>query len=514
MLGAMVQGVFPCLDGAHILWSLSLGATALTRSPEVHSLLVRLLDGQTGGPELLGLQQILERQGYFRVPDGVSLVAPDERWRLWDRFDFQEFCSSAGGEKIHAFLGDGQGLTWIYPTRAGQDPCLECLVRRWIANSFLGKAGEELCQPGRQVAWEACLTQADCQDYLQKGVRWGQVAWKEKDQREWQYLPVLPVPLCRRCSHLGVQCPQASIYDPRWGLLPRQGLWKDLPEGFWLESATPGESLWLTGDPGYPGGTGASSCSQEESRLRAMGEAVERYCASFVAIPGRPEICLTFGSGSLSHGLACGADLESARQSAYREKVERDATAVFWGRLTSGVATGALRLEEIPWSPGDLDVVLLSVPSSAQPVYVCALRDGQGRVACGAACQFSLKAVEEAFHNYEFLQRHGDRPLQSKLPQTFEEHLCYYWQHPRHFPWKRVLAISSNSAVESLGGPLAVEFFELTTCDVRAVGLRVVRALAPEALFLPASHDDWPCQTARWKELVGKRKPPIPHPFG
>jgi hypothetical protein len=100
------------------------------------------------------------------------------------------------------------------------------------------------------------------------------------------------------------------------------------------------------------------------------------------------------------------------------------------------------------------------------------------------------------------------------MPNSFEEHLIYYWQRPRHFPWKRLLAISSEGEVAHLKGPLPVEYVELTTCDVRSAGLFVVRALVPQALYLPASYDQWPCHLDRWKEWVGKKKPPIPHPFG
>lgn len=508
----MIEGVFACEDGSRILWSSSLASTALTHSPELHGPLQSLLRrrGRPANTVQEQLLQILGRQGYLRHSKH-SIRPPSKLWRVWERFDYAAMAREAAATRpcIHAFLGDGQGLSWVYATRPGLDPCLDCLVRRWLANSFLGDAVRELCKPGRSVFWANHLDSKEL-DPLQP--TWGEVLYRRAPDACWESWPVLPVPVCLRCRHLQPERRPDSAYHPLWGLIPRENSWPLDGENFWLRSCTSGEGWWLTGDRGYPGGSGASRESPERARERALGEAIERYCASHCPPDLDSKDALLFGSGSLSHGLACGRTLEEAQQGAWREKVERDAIAIFWGRLSLGMQTGAVSCLT-SWCPEGLEARLFRLPSAVDSAYLAILRDSEGRLACGTAILDSEKALEEAFHNVQFLRLRGSDLAFQAEPRSFEEHLVSYWHRPQLFPWERLTALPQGDC-PSLAPLEGVEFRELTTCDAAILGLRVVRARLPKATFLPASHSEWPTHLLRWKECVGPDSPPFPHPFG
>ena len=483
----MLEGVFLLPERRQILWSSSLRTTAFTGWHQAVADFVQAPDPSSP------VRELLERQGYWHCReskrrDDLASALP-EGCKLWPRFDFQAMTEWKSLQPTtHVFPGDGDGGAWLYTETPGESPCLECIVRRWLANRFLGEPVRELCRAGRSVVWPWHLDERELAQIQPPAPGTA----KYLNDGRWTHTRPLPVPACRkRCQHAAPDA--TSLADPVFGLLPRLHPWRESaePSNLPLWSAQPGEGEWLLDQPGAYVGTGAG----ENAREKAIGEALERYSSRFER-SGLPALT----GSALSHGLACHTCPEESTRRGRNELIERDATSIFWARLANGKPTGARRITDILWQ----------LPATTGKVYLAVL-DQDGRPACGSAFGDADKAKEEALHNQIFLNRNpGDRPPEG--PANFEDHLRYYWHNPQQFPWERLRGIGKES-VGKLPAAGHFENFDLTTPDVRILGYCVTRSVNPELVYLPASHDTWPIHLARYRRLVGAKKPALPHPF-
>lgn len=261
---------------------------------------------------------------------------------------------------------------------------------------------------------------------------------------------------------------------------------------------------------------------------------------------------------STSSGLAAATSRPMAMLRATQELVERDALMTTWGHslpgrhvalperhatLVADRSGSALAVDVTPvWSPHPVAVVCGEVPMR-----------GRRRIAMGVACRSTwAEAVDKAF--LEWCQGvlfagvvTACRP-DARYPtvadvRTFEDHATHYTVHPDR--WDRVAllkpapgtghsiagekqATDPTDELATLTGALGdagarLFWRDLTTVDLRQIGISVVRVLSPD---LAPIHCDtsWPFLGGRaadvaWRyphlaALAGRFPNPLPHPLG
>ncbi|MFT4243004.1 MAG: YcaO-like family protein [Acidovorax sp.] len=268
---------------------------------------------------------------------------------------------------------------------------------------------------------------------------------------------------------------------------------------------------------------------------------------------------------STSSGLAAHADGAHgpwlALLRAAQELLERDALTVTWlhglgGREIAVPAHwqaraarlgGVLRAFDITqaWNPHPVIAVLGGAPWQGQPRWVLGM-------ACRATAAAALeKAALEwaqslAFAGYMLGERAQALPREPAQLRRFDEHAAFYSLRPdlwaqipllRHarpaeekhgggqdMPDERALALAQlNHLLERLrGAGIDLLYRELTTRDVAATGLRVMRVLSPQlaqlhadesAPFLGGRTVDWRWRYP-WAQPHGPFPNPLPHPLG
>jgi ribosomal protein S12 methylthiotransferase accessory factor len=238
-----------------------------------------------------------------------------------------------------------------------------------------------------------------------------------------------------------------------------------------------------------------------------------------------------------SSGLACAPTWPEAVLCGLLELVERDAVMLAWNNRISLPLldwTGDDRLETLAAEFFEPTGLRFSVLDGSRfldvPVAIGVVHGpphSQASLAVGAGCMAQigdawLKALSESFGVYRWLgvtaaADRGRRPLEPKAVQTFDDHMLYYARaeqaqlasfldassHRTHVSDVRPLEGSTpraviDAVVERLQShditPYAVD---VTSPDVRSLGLSVARVIAPELCPLDVSH------TARF--LGGRR---------
>ncbi len=493
-----------------------------------------LLELKSGHP----LVELLLEQGYLLarpVPgprneerSGGWLAAPDrlpwlqalaEQGTLCERLDLETL---SRGQGLIGWVGDSR-QAWFYQPRA-HDPCLECLLGRWRQGlgplkvwSHLPLAFEPLAEHRlKQLAMAAVSRPGEIQ--LQEGERHHSLAF-------------LPLPGCQRCQPVQSP-PRRSWLGHRLAIVKSVHRWAGSQPPVYEARLHQGA---VTGLLPFPAGAGCAG-DLRQARRSALAEALERYSAA--CLPPDVELALAqdhelwrspftseqldrpgFGYSRpafepqlalavremgtrrlvlaplsrvlltprppeprfypcLSHGLAAGTSLKRALRHAILELRERHAVARFW------LHGEAQELGPELWAIHETVVALV--------------RDQQGRPAFGSAAgPGSLERARcEALHNLAWLQRVGP-PTTTEMPRSYREHLAYYWHNP-----ERLRLPNLRAPAPRPGGSLY--WRELTPPDVAAIGLRVVRVIAPNLLYPPPCHDEWP----------QGQSPVQPHPFG
>lgn len=479
----------------------SLPGLTLTRNPRLTEPMLRALERPVPGDPV---SELLRERGYLvkvaEKPEkerrqGNWLAAPSRLpWLeklapggvVLERFQVSRWRRATG---LLGLVSEGESA-WFYRTG-----CADCFLARWLQGLDDGGAGltwlvardrplafrplpDELL---REAAVRACRSPGRAVFVSQEG---------------FEELDFMPVPACLRC--VPQLSPRRVWQGHRLAIVRKVSF----SAGFMAARLYPG--AWATGLRPYASGAG-------RTRHAALAEALERYSASVLppdvdevqplvhplwrGVPGKalalpvegPEgrvlaplerVLLSPQFPGLSHGLAAATTLERARRRGMLELLERDALARFW-----------LSRKGFAWAD---DVLILPGPV----VTALAIYRGVG-VTTGSAC--GPRAVErartEARQNAAYL---ADTHPFSDVPTTYEEHLRYYWHHPER------LVLPRLPRLRRLPRPTPIEvpmyWRELTPPDVRALGLRVVRVIAPSLLYPPPDHRDWGAK--------------VPHPFG
>jgi ribosomal protein S12 methylthiotransferase accessory factor len=215
---------------------------------------------------------------------------------------------------------------------------------------------------------------------------------------------------------------------------------------------------------------------------------------------------------SSSVGLAAGATLEDAIQSGFAEVVERDACLRAWrGRwqleaIPPGRDMAGLHLARVP-DPSGLEVVVAFLESATAPLTSTGLAARPARA--DAIEHAVLEAVQSRLWVERWLAEHGGWTVSH--PRTMIDNAVAHalrpeliaaraaWLHPsrlagpgRGLSWQAVLRACRDAA-----------YVDITTPDIRAAGLHVVRVVLPGRVI---ADDD-----ALQRRLPGCA---MPHPFG
>jgi ribosomal protein S12 methylthiotransferase accessory factor len=229
-----------------------------------------------------------------------------------------------------------------------------------------------------------------------------------------------------------------------------------------------------------------------------------------------------------SSGLACGATLEEATLAALLELVERDAVMIQWSnrlslpRLDWRADDEIVALEQRCFAPSQLRYSVLDGSAlSGLPVAIAVVHGPEGErtaLAMGGGCapcvaEAWLKGLSEAFSVYRWLST--KIALEPGIPVPAAEHICTFDDHmlfygddanarqasfldasPIRSPTGAVAELTGSTprtliedVVARLGrlGTTAYAV-DVTSPDVAALGLHVVRVLAPELCPLDVVH--------------------------
>lgn len=262
-----------------------------------------------------------------------------------------------------------------------------------------------------------------------------------------------------------------------------------------------------------------------------------------------------YGALATSSGLAAAHSVITALLRATQELVERDAYMTTWMHQLGGreVATTPVGFGALGSAMRVFDLTPRFSPHVVVMVTGSAPLSGQPRVSLGLACRASWseavdKAALECAQGIVFAghvltrQRHliGIHP---SLVNGFDEHAVFYAANPSWWnavPLHRHARAAGAPAdapcsgagherelhelVDALAGSgIGVYYRELSSADVRQVGLRVVRVVAPG--LTPLHHDHrWPFLGGRaadvaqrypdWSKRQDGRSWPSPFPHG
>ena len=258
-----------------------------------------------------------------------------------------------------------------------------------------------------------------------------------------------------------------------------------------------------------------------------------------------------------SSGLAAGTSSLRALLRAVQELVERDALMITWLHGVPGrqVALGPRYTADVAALGGSVTCIDATPAYSPHPVALVAgsvpVR-GRERFSLGAACRATWEeAVEKAFLEWaqgvffvgEYLAHHpGLRFGSYDDVNTFDAHAVYYTTAPEE--WARIALLQGEQVpaparraspprgvaaqLGALVSHLHAEgvrllYRDLTTIDLRQVGLHAVRVLSPDLtpIFCHAAHPFLGGRTPDvawrypWASGLALRYPnPMPHPLG
>jgi len=299
------------------------------------------------------------------------------------------------------------------------------------------------------------------------------------------------------------------------------------------------------------------------SDLLAEGAAPDTYTSAFSVVDNAetcvPTELVVLRAGGLgvttSSGLAAGPSRLAALLRAVQELVERDALMVTWAH---GIAGRRVRLPELYKRPvrelgGEVGCVDATPAFSPHPVALVAgqipLR-GRPRYSLGAACSATwAQAVEKAYLEWlqgvEFVGTYRALnadvlPRSADEVRSFDDHAVFYTANPERWkdvpllrgelvdapvdrPATRVADLLAELVLALRDAGVRVLYRELTTCDLRQVGLSVVRALSPDLAPIWSDHRrrflTGPVRDLLrrypWAEGRPQRFPtPLPHPLG
>ena len=252
------------------------------------------------------------------------------------------------------------------------------------------------------------------------------------------------------------------------------------------------------------------------------------YLPAELVYLGRPATLVPAVAYSTSSGLACAPTFTEAVLAALLELVERDAVMLAWKcglslPLLAWADDERLRfLDDRYFRPTGLRFavvdgsVFLDVPVAIAVVHGPPGSNASLAVGAGAASTVAeawLKAVSEGFGVYRWLRQQAIARPGTDLPdpdeiESFDEHMLFYARPERadlasfldaSTERRRTLTVASlegstplsqiEEIVASLAGRgISTYAVDVTSPDVRALGLSVARVIAPELCALDVSH--------------------------
>lgn len=471
---------------------------------------------------------------YEPPPGGIALI---DNWP-----SFEALAARAAADHGWWLLVErvGPDQVGVGPVFGPPSPCFRCYLARRLAN------GGQECRPApaRSPAVQAAVARA-LGGQLQPG---RQLVLRADGSLTSSHL-LLPRPGCG-CS--GGPSPGdgiAAAVSERLGIVSRLEQWTSELTGYSICVAVAADPLPTLGQVARCDGFAADR-DPAAARERAIGEVLERYAAAFVPmmepsdaqartpgppgwrlirqvpaqdLQGRPApplpaslVHLPYldvmpGTIQTSTGLAAGSDFAAALRHGAAECAERHAFMTAW-QSGSGFQLAPV-LPEDPPGVGVSEVrtdlpVLVAVAGfeSDEPPYAAT-----GLGAGWSWPQARERAVAEACAAVELVSRAGPPSDEPWPPRTLTQHaLAHAWRaelsHRRGILWRPAGASPAwggratwQDYVRARPGDRAAD---VTTRDVAALGVSVVRVHAPGLLDLPS---DGRVEMARGQE---------PHPIG
>jgi ribosomal protein S12 methylthiotransferase accessory factor len=220
------------------------------------------------------------------------------------------------------------------------------------------------------------------------------------------------------------------------------------------------------------------------------------------------------GGLATSSGLAADFSLRAATLRAAQELVERDALMATWLHEVPGREVEVVVPDRLALPPGaELRSFDLTPAYSPHPVCLAAASIpllGRPRIGVGVACRSTwdaattkatLEALQSVVFAGEHLARHPELwGLEPDGCRTFEHHAVYYTANPDRWESLPLLADTGTGAdppagestrpgeeladlVSTLAGRgIDLLHRELSTVDLRQIGLRVVRVISPQLI--------------------------------
>lgn len=261
-----------------------------------------------------------------------------------------------------------------------------------------------------------------------------------------------------------------------------------------------------------------------------------------------------------SSGMACGPTPDDAILTGLLELIERDAVMLTWyqrrspPRLSWRSDPHLTAVEQRCFAPTGLDYVCLNLSDFVQvPTVLAVVRGKSVGLAVGAASGITpqdawLKAMREVFATYAWADRlrHTMPPISPERldrVQRFSDHVRFYaepqncsfaaflWQSTEEQDIEELPAVLEATTAQQIVAVVrrlaavgaSVYAVDLTTEDVRRVGLHVWKAVSPELQPLDVGYDRRFLGGTRLLTLAGRHRErgvalpsdlnPWPHPF-
>ncbi|MFJ6207171.1 YcaO-like family protein [Lysinibacillus sp. NPDC092081] len=248
----------------------------------------------------------------------------------------------------------------------------------------------------------------------------------------------------------------------------------------------------------------------------------------------------------ISTGLACGQNLDKAILSGFNECIERDAFINFW--LLGGVrgeidliTLNDAYIEKLieTATNSNLEIRVYDITTDLEIPSILTVVKVKGKegfyLGCASGLEFLYtirKSIEEGlggFSIYYELIHHYKQPIAKKLDNTsnLDDHPLYYLAGRNDeilskllpdsipkitFENKKLQFIDVIENINRLGHE--IYFSDITTEDVKRMGVSVVRVVIPTLCFLSINEPLLNCSRLQEKaSILGKKINLEPHPF-
>lgn len=251
----------------------------------------------------------------------------------------------------------------------------------------------------------------------------------------------------------------------------------------------------------------------------------------------------------VSTGLACGPTVDFAFENGLNECIERDAFMLFWllGEINYEIDLTSIKNKELNKlvsiaNNQNINIRLFDISQNEFKTFsiLCFLkiRDNKGFYMATSTNKSLLKAlkgaVEEGISGYTaFRERIAFYelipPNSPEEINSLEDHASFYVNghydeilnkvipsSTKKIPINETIKYSYLEMMDSVLSSINVYYHDLTSIDVKSIGLTVMRVVTPDLLFLPYGTEPL-LESNRLKEKLKNKKSKsinmMPHPF-